>query len=84
MLLFYFVLTILCVLKSTNVSIMKTLKNKILAVSFALISLSSGAAQAPYSQNSTLLCDLFGIGCPVVTSDSNGQGKEPPATPVNG
>lgn len=57
---------------------MKSLKNKLLILCLAAFSLSSGAAQAPQAQDQNILCQLFGITCPVVTADTGGRGKEPP------
>lgn len=44
----------------------------------ASVSLSVGASNMAQPQQADIFCDLFGIGCPIVTTDGNGAGKEPP------
>lgn len=53
-------------------------KTKITALLLASLSLFANAAHAPKAQSSSVFCDLFGIDCPIVTSDTNGDGMEPP------
>ena len=58
----------------------------VLLVILTTISLPSGAAEKVSVNASNFLCDLFGIGCPIVVStsdttpdaDGGGNGKEPP------
>lgn len=57
-------------------------KTKIIALLLASVSLFANATQVPQfakAQNNNLLCDLFGIGCPIVIQDTGGAGAEPPA-----
>lgn len=44
----------------------------------ASANLSVTAAPIHKSQQADILCELFSIGCPIVTKDGNGDGKEPP------
>lgn len=60
---------------------MKKLSYALLVI-LMTISLPSDAEEKPTVQASNILCDFFGIGCPVITnistSDGDGDGKEPP------
>lgn len=53
-------------------------KTKLITLLLASLSLFANAAEAPKVQNSNALCQLFEIFCPMVTTDTSGDGAEPP------
>lgn len=60
------------------------MKKKMLILSLVSCSFFAGAADAPQASNSNLLCELFGLGCPVVTPSTGGNGAEPPKSNTQG
>lgn len=57
---------------------MKKINKKLLTLVVSTLALSVSANQAPKAQDNSILCDLFGISCPTVTTKGAGNGKEPP------
>lgn len=50
----------------------------LVSIAVASISLSVGATNIAKPQQADILCDLFGINCPVISTTGNGDGLEPP------
>lgn len=57
---------------------MKRINKTLLTLLVSALALSVNAATAPKAQNNSILCDLFGIGCPIIATKGGGGGMEPP------
>ena len=56
---------------------MKKIKYVFLVVATSL-SLSVNSSPISKPTDRSILCDLFGLNCPIVVQDGNGDGAEPP------